>query len=235
MQVVQALEHELRQHRFRELQPSVHGYVAELSEFDQVRAMIERIAAEHPRLDGLVNNAALGNEPDRRLNSDGVERVWAVNVVAPCLLVDGLAPLMMRSRDARVVNMASGALAPLDDDLNLETRYDPSLAYCRSKQGLTVLTAALAEALSADRIAVNALDPGTVPTKMAASFGMVDAIGSLRHAAASIGRLLASPSLAGTTGGFFACGRPVSPPAQAQDPEFRAWLLQRVRETYRVR
>src|SRR6185503_13786666 len=79
-------------------------YRADLASLDQVRALADRILAEHERLDVLVNNAGIGARmpgDGRRLTSDdGHELRFAVNYLAPFLLTRLLEPLLRKSAPA---------------------------------------------------------------------------------------------------------------------------------------
>ena len=91
-------------------------YNADLSSLTDVRALAERVKADHSRLDVLVNNAGIGTTlpgDGRRVESaDGYELRFAVNYLAPFLLTRLLRPLLIESAPARVVNVSSAGRRP---------------------------------------------------------------------------------------------------------------------------
>jgi NAD(P)-dependent dehydrogenase (short-subunit alcohol dehydrogenase family) len=183
-------------------------YRADLASLREVRALAERVAAEHDRLDVLVNNAGVGTtypgEGKRLTSEDGHELRFAVNYLAPFLLTELLRPLLVGSAPARIVNVSSAGQAPVDfEDVMLERRYDGVRAYCQSKLALIMLTFDLAEALRDTGVTATCLHPGTyMPTKMVLAAG-ISPIDSLETGVQATMRLIADPELEGVTGRYF--------------------------------
>jgi NAD(P)-dependent dehydrogenase (short-subunit alcohol dehydrogenase family) len=183
-------------------------YRADLSSLAEVRGLAEQIAAEHGRLDVLVNNAGIGGTlpgDGRRVESeDGHELRFAVNYLAPFLLTRLLQPLLVGSVPARVVNVSSAGQAPINfDDVMLEHGYNGMQAYCQSKLALVMLTFDLAEELSASGVTANCLHPGTyMPTKMVLAAGVTPR-DSLESGVRATARLATAPELAGVSGRYF--------------------------------
>jgi dehydrogenase/reductase SDR family member 12 len=68
---------------------------------------LPRIGSQEQRLDVLVNNA--GVMPGQRTRTvDGVELTFATHVLAPWVLIEGLAPLLRNAAPSRVINVTSG-------------------------------------------------------------------------------------------------------------------------------
>src|SRR6185295_5680490 len=103
-------------------------------------------------------------QPLGALDGDAMRKQLEVNLVAPILLTQALAP---RLRDgASVVHVSS----------NLAQRPVPGrIAYAASKGGLEAAVRALAVELAPRRIRVNAVAPGVVRTDMTADLPL-DAI-----------------------------------------------------------
>jgi len=83
-----------------ELGDGARGFVADLASLGDVRDLAARITAEVPRLDVLVNNAAVGfGAPGegRQVSADGHELRFAVNYLAPVLRTRLLVPLLAAS------------------------------------------------------------------------------------------------------------------------------------------
>ncbi|MES1925874.1 SDR family NAD(P)-dependent oxidoreductase [Salinisphaera sp. T31B1] len=144
----------------------IHLYEADLLDASQTRAAAERIAAEHPRLDVLVNNAGALFD-SHALTDDGFERSVAINLVAPFVLTEGLMTPLVAAH-GRVVNMSSGGmyLQPLVvEDMNFESgEYSGTKAYARAKRGLVALTRHWARRYAETGVRFNAMHPGWVAT-----------------------------------------------------------------------
>ena len=116
------------------------------------------IEAAHGRLDGLVNNAGIIHvTPLAEESLDAWNALLAVNVTGALLGIQACLPLLRRSSDAAVVNVASifGAVgAP------------GYVAYCASKAALMAMTKVAALELAPEQIRVNSIVPGGVSTAM---------------------------------------------------------------------
>jgi len=132
-----------------------------------IREAVQQLSAEYPKLDVLVNNAAAW-WTERRVSADGVELVWATNVLGPFLLSRLLLPLLRASGAARIVNVASRQAGGLDlSDVELARKpYSGIRAYQASKQAVRMLTWALAGRLRNEPIVANALCPGFMKTAL---------------------------------------------------------------------
>lgn len=119
-----------------------------------------RIAEEVGQIDILVNNAAVLNEKALAdfLPSD-VERILAVNFVAPFLLSQRLGQGMAERGWGRIINIASiGART----GGNIR-----SAPYAASKAALVSLSKNLARNYAPFGVTVNAVNPGAIDTPMA--------------------------------------------------------------------
>jgi NAD(P)-dependent dehydrogenase (short-subunit alcohol dehydrogenase family) len=224
--------------RVRAAAPGVGATVhyADLTRLAEVRRLGAELLATHPRIDVLVNNAgALFQQ--REVTEDGLERTFALNHVAYFLLTQLLRERLAASAPARVVSVASraheGAVLDLED-LNLERGYSGWTAYRRSKLANILFTRELARRLAGTGVSANCLHPGFVASRFGDNnrgpfgWGMrlakrLAAI-SEQRAAETIVFLASDPSVAGTTGGYFADSRPATPSAAAQDDRTAARL-----------
>lgn len=144
----------------------VHLELCDLAELDSVREFARRFAAAIPSLDVLVNNAGVLT-PKRTLSRDGIERTFAVNVLAPFLLTRELLVPLRRAAPSRIINVSSGGMYAqrLDaDDLQNEHDWSGTAAYARTKRAEVVLSEMWADRLAPDGIAVNAMHPGWADT-----------------------------------------------------------------------
>ncbi|MBV8431360.1 MAG: SDR family NAD(P)-dependent oxidoreductase, partial [Solirubrobacterales bacterium] len=110
----------------------VHQHVADLTLMSEVRQLAEELGSSYPHIDVLANNAG-ALFAHRKVTSEGFERTFALNHLAPFLLTN-----LLRGRldGARVVTTASDAhnQGRLDlDDLQSERSYSAFRAYGTSK------------------------------------------------------------------------------------------------------
>ena len=207
----------------------LYWYNADLADLTQVAEVAERIAADHPYLDALVNNAGIGPDvpggPARQESVDGHELRFAVNYLAGFSLTRRLlSPLQGAARErgsARVVLVSSAGQAPIDvDDLMLHRHYDGWTAYCRSKLAQIMFAFDLADELQGRGVTANALHPATyMPTKIVPS-----PISTLAEGVESTARLVTDPALERVSGRYFDGLHEAQPNRQAFDPEVRRRL-----------
>lgn len=124
--------------RIRQAHPDaqVRFEAVDLADLASVRALAERLEASLPRLDGLINNAAIMAPPERGVSADGFETQLATNYIGHFALTAQLLPLLRRSDAPRVVTLSSIAAARgrIDfDDLQAERAYDAYAQYAQSK------------------------------------------------------------------------------------------------------
>jgi NAD(P)-dependent dehydrogenase (short-subunit alcohol dehydrogenase family) len=145
--------------------------VADLADFASVRQLAEYVKAAAPQgITTLINNAGV-YEDNLKITKDGLELTHQVNVAAPFLLTSLL--LASNHIKERIVNVASiSASSSLDHAIITGTvdpkSYSSHRAYSTSKLGDILFTLSLARRLreAGSMVTANALDPGTVNTKM---------------------------------------------------------------------
>jgi NAD(P)-dependent dehydrogenase (short-subunit alcohol dehydrogenase family) len=199
----EAAAKQLREQSGRDAFEAVAG---DFGSLDEVRALAADVAARHPRLDVLVNNAGI-YATTRGVSADGRELTLAVNHLAPFALTHLLIGTL--AAGARVVFVSSNVhrrVSALDfDDLD-RTRgeYDGYAAYADSKL-MNVLTAfELARRLEPRGITVNAMHPGVIGTKLLRDgFGMRGGGAEIASGAAGEVKLAADPALDGVTARYF--------------------------------
>ena len=135
-------------------------YRADFDSLSEIRGLATRIVDEHDRLDVLLNNAALGIDPVRRITQDGLEATFQVDYLAPFMLSHLLEPLLRASAPSRIVNVASAGQASISfDDVMLERSYDGTRAYCQAKLAEIMLTFDHAANLAGTDVTVNCVHP----------------------------------------------------------------------------
>ena len=144
------------------------GYVADLADLGQVRALGEQVLDTEPHLDALVHNAGAMLHT-RTVAADGHEVTFASMVLAPALLTETLLPLLARDGDdpARVVLVSSGGMYTrrLDvDDPESARDYRGSVAYATAKRAQVVLAERWGARWRDRGIVVHAMHPGWAAT-----------------------------------------------------------------------
>jgi NAD(P)-dependent dehydrogenase (short-subunit alcohol dehydrogenase family) len=130
--------------------------VCDVTDEDQVRALIERTLEGWGRLDVLVNNAGVsGLRPVWGIPKASFERTLAVNLVGTFLCTKHAWKPMAGGGGGSIVNVAS---------LGGVRGYPLLSAYCASKWGQIGFTLACAEEGKAEGIRVNAIAPGKSDT-----------------------------------------------------------------------
>lgn len=113
----------------------------DLADLASVRAFAGTLAADHPSIDLLVNNAGVVLLGPRRTSADGFELHLATNLLGHFALTGLLLGALAAAPAARVVSLSSitHKTAHLDfDDLMFERDYRAAAAYGRSKLATTV-------------------------------------------------------------------------------------------------
>jgi NAD(P)-dependent dehydrogenase (short-subunit alcohol dehydrogenase family) len=203
-------------------------YCADLASLKETSQLARQVAAEQPRLDILVNNAAVGfgkNSSKRETSQDGYELRFAVNYLAPYLLVQELLPKLKASAPARIVNVASVGQAPLNfEDIMSERGYSGVTAYRQSKLAMIAWTFDLAAELANTGVTVNALHPASLmPTKLVLEAGW-SVMSTVEEGLEATMQLVADPALDGVTGKYFDGLREAKANSQAYDLEVRREL-----------
>lgn len=131
---------------------------ADLSEPGGIAAAAARAAEPFGPPDILVNAAGVNTrEPADEVTPEGWNLTLALNLTAPFLLAQALAPAMKARGWGRIVNFAS---------LQSFRAFPGGIAYGASKGGVGQLTRAMAEAWSRHGITANAIGPGFFPTEL---------------------------------------------------------------------
>lgn len=145
--------------------PLIKAIIADLSDHEDIDAMVGELVADVGPIEILINNAGLLIEtPLEATTFDEFDRIMKVNVWAAFALARA-ASVGMRERGwGRIVNIASIAAR------TGSTR--PAMAYGASKAALVAVTKHLATNLGPDGITVNAIAPGGIDTPMSRGQGL---------------------------------------------------------------
>ena len=204
--------------------PHVYGYCNDLGTMNHVRALADHVSRDLHKFFGghlhcLVNNAGVFLE-EKEVSADGMEMTWAVNTAAPFLLTAALLPLI----SSRIVNSSSISLAD-HVDFNVTKPGAPyeragHAAYGISKSALNVWGYHLADVLRdrGSRVTVNAVDPGTVSTKLLyAGWGDVSYVALQPEEADDEYWAAVDPSLEAVSGAYFVNRKSRQSPSETYD------------------
>ena len=182
----------------------------------------------------LVNNAGVWMITKKQ-SFDGIELMWATNVLAYHLLTKLLLPKLKASAPARIINVSSSAAKGLDlTDVQYEKRkYNDFTAYTATKQANRMLTWGLAAELAGSGVTVNTGNPGLIKSELSReTSGVFGAIFSLMQAlmaktpadgADTFVWMAAAKELDGVTSKFYAARKEVACPYR--DPAAIATLV----------
>lgn len=131
--------------------------VADVSDENAVKALVAETVKRLGRIDILINNAALYAKLSPR-NFDEWDiatwdRVMAINVRGPWLMVRHVAPHMIAQKGGKIVNIGSGTVYK---------GVPRMLPYVVSKGAITAMTRSLSRELGQHGIGVNTLTPGYI-------------------------------------------------------------------------
>jgi retinol dehydrogenase 14 len=180
----------------------VDVFVADLSDQAGVRRLAAEVLQRLSRIDVLVNNAG-GYWSTRHVTTDGLERTFALNHLAPFLLTSLLLDRLKQSAPARVVTVSSNAqaLGRIDfADLQGERSYSGARAYSQSKIANVLFTYELARRLPDAAVTANALHPGVTRT----AFGAEDPAATQRLFVPFLRPLMKSPAQGASTSIYLA-------------------------------
>lgn len=214
----------------------VFGYQADFSSLTQVKQLAEKVLAEHPKLDVLINNAGLGpgsrQSPSYQQSEDGHELIFQVNYLATALLALQLMPALKKAQ-GRLINIASEAQAPLDFDHLMEATGFP--AYAQSKLAVISFSLYLAEQVRDSGVTVNALDPGSFLNTNMVKETWGESARSPESGAQAHLFLACAPELEQVTGQFFCELRAAQAHEKAYAPQAQQrlweWTLKVLAET----
>ncbi|TSZ12222.1 Dehydrogenase/reductase SDR family member 12 [Bagarius yarrelli] len=148
----------------------VYVHVLDLSETKKVWEFAEGFKKRYKTLNVLINNAGC-MLTKREVNTEGLEKSFAINSLAMYILIKSLVPMLEKSPDPRVITVTSGGM--LVQKLrtgNLQSqrgRYDGTMVYAQNKRQQVVMTEQFAKAHPSIHFSV--MHPGWVDTPLIAN------------------------------------------------------------------
>lgn len=148
----------------------VRPVVVDVTNQDQIDALVAEVAREFGRLDVLVNNAGVNTLTFRHLedlpepteeNVDDFKNVYEVNVFGVVRMITAFLPLLTKADAPRIVNVTSkrGSIGEAGAWVG-----QPSMVYSSSKTALNAITVHYARQFAKTTLKINGAAPGHVAT-----------------------------------------------------------------------
>jgi NAD(P)-dependent dehydrogenase (short-subunit alcohol dehydrogenase family) len=137
---------------------SAQAEIVDVTDTEQVKALMGRLAERFGRLDVLVNNAGVGERSDfRHLDDAAWDKVWKTNVDGTVRCAREAFDLLKASGKASIINLSSV----------MATKHTRQMSvYSATKGAVSALSRSLAVEYAPYGIRVNALCPGYVETAL---------------------------------------------------------------------
>ena len=149
-----------------------HGYVCDVTNEEQVNALVAQIEKEVGVIDILVNNAGIIKRiPMTEMSAAEFRQVIDVDLNAPFIVSKAVIPSMIKKGHGKIINICS-----MMSELGRET----VSAYAAAKGGLKMLTRNIASEYGEYNIQCNGIGPGYIATPQTAPLREPQADGS-RH------------------------------------------------------
>lgn len=149
-----------------------HGYVCDVTDEEQVKAMVAKIEEEVGVIDILVNNAGIIKRiPMLEMTAEQFRQVIDVDLNAPFIVAKAVIPGMIRKGHGKIINICS-----MMSELGRET----VSAYAAAKGGLKMLTRNICSEYGEANIQCNGIGPGYIATPQTAPLREIQPDGS-RH------------------------------------------------------
>ena len=135
-------------------------YAADVADWSAVQEAVEAIQADLGSIHGLVNNAGITRDGlFVRMSPEDWQAVIDVNLTGTFFFTRAVAPIMMRQRSGRIINISSviGLIGNAGQ-----------ANYAASKAGIVAMTKSVAKELGGRGVTVNAIAPGFIETDMTA-------------------------------------------------------------------
>ncbi|MBR6697831.1 MAG: gluconate 5-dehydrogenase [Lachnospiraceae bacterium] len=157
---------------YKELGIEAHGYVCDVTNEDQVNAMVAQIEAEVGVIDILVNNAGIIKRiPMHEMTAAEFRQVIDIDLNGPFIMAKAVIPSMMKKGAGKIINICS-----MMSEFGRET----VSAYAAAKGGLKMLTKNICSEYGQYNIQCNGIGPGYIETPQTAPLRERQADGS-RH------------------------------------------------------
>jgi NAD(P)-dependent dehydrogenase (short-subunit alcohol dehydrogenase family) len=147
---------------------TAYAYTADLSDYESIDALVERIFADHAAVDMLVNNAGRSIRRSVALSYDrfhDYERTVRLNYLGTIRLVLGLLPHMRERKSGHIVNVSS---------IGVQANPPRFSAYVASKAALDAFTRVVSSETIGDNVTFTTIHMPLVRTPMIAPTKLYD-------------------------------------------------------------
>ena len=145
---------------YKEIGIEAHGYVCDVTNEEQVNAMVAQIEQEVGPINILVNNAGIIKRiPMHEMSAAEFRQVIDIDLNGPFICAKAVLPTMMKLGAGKIINICS-----MMSELGRET----VSAYAAAKGGLKMLTRNSASEYGAYNIQCNGIGPGYIATPQTA-------------------------------------------------------------------
>ena len=144
----------------------------DLASFESIKKCCKEFTSKYDSLNVLINNAGVWDFK-RRISKDGIENIFATNLLAPFLMTNILLDVLKKSSPSRIINVTSGMhYGTINfDDIEFKQKFSGAKAYRQSKLGLILFTRLLAKKLEGTGVSVNCVHPGMNKTDLGRDAG----------------------------------------------------------------
>jgi NAD(P)-dependent dehydrogenase (short-subunit alcohol dehydrogenase family) len=147
---------------------TAYAYTADLSDYDSIDALVEKIFAEHPAVDMLVNNAGRSIRRSVAVSYErfhDYERTIKLNYLGTIKLILGVLPHMRERKFGHIVNVSS---------IGVQTNPPRFSAYVASKAALDAFTRVVSSETIGDNVTFTTIHMPLVRTPMIAPTKIYD-------------------------------------------------------------
>lgn len=138
--------------------PEAIAVPTDVTRSEDVQRLVAKARERWGRVDALVNNAGLTHvAPFETVSPEDFDRLMAVNVKGPFLLMQAVLPWMREQGSGEILNILSVAAKRVFPEWSV---------YCASKFALDGMAKSLAEELKGSGIRVSALYPGATDSPL---------------------------------------------------------------------
>ncbi len=157
---------------YKKLGIDAKGYLCDVTDEAEVKAMVADIEKTVGTIDILVNNAGIIKRiPMEEMSAEDFRRVVDVDLIGPFICAKAVIPDMIKKGHGKIINICS-----MMSELGRET----VSAYAAAKGGLKMLTRNICSEYGEHNIQCNSIGPGYIATEQTAPLRERQADGS-RH------------------------------------------------------
>jgi 3-oxoacyl-[acyl-carrier protein] reductase len=137
---------------------SADSFLADVTNMDQVQAMVDYVKGKYKVIDILVNNAGMSKEVKLMdISMELWDQIMDVNLRSVVLVTKAVLPIMTEQKSGNIVNISSAAAL---------RGLPGSCAYSASKAAVVCLSRALGDEIRPYGVRVNAICPGPIDTEL---------------------------------------------------------------------